>query len=106
MSADIIQLQPALYYAKEFHADTAFGLFAASGTICGRIDFIGPFEGSYPLSVDEISALIVMLQNARSDVVDNSSPLSDPRLYSSKRTASDVLLELANATANPGDGKP
>lgn len=80
MSADVIQLRPALYEAKAFGALTRGGDFRASGTICGHIDFIGPFQGTYVLSPDEVLALIVMLQNARADVLDHSDPLHDPRI--------------------------
>lgn len=80
MSADVIALKPPLYEAERFEAMTKLGLFAASGTLCGHIDFIGPFNGTYPLSPDEALAIIVMLQNARSDVLNNSNPHGDPRI--------------------------
>lgn len=72
---------PRLYEAKSFEATTRLGQFAASGTLCGHIDFIGPFQGCYPLSPDEAFALIVMLQQARADVLENSNPNGDPRLF-------------------------
>lgn len=78
--ADVVQFQPRLYEAKAFRADTSFGQFEASGTLCGHIDFIGPWEGSYPLSPDEALAVIVMLKQARADVLENSDPPHDPRI--------------------------
>ena len=69
-----------LYEAKVFVARTSFGEFEASGTLCGHIDFIGPFDGTYPLSPDEALELIVMLQQARADVLNSSEPHHDPRL--------------------------
>lgn len=80
--ADVIQFRPSsrLYEAKAFKANTQFGPFEASGTICGAIDFVGPWKGSYPLSPDEALAVIIMLQNARADVLKNSDPLTDPRI--------------------------
>jgi hypothetical protein len=61
-------------------AATEFGAFAASGTICGQIDFVGPFKGCFPISPDEALAIIVMLQQARTDVLEHSDPLHDPRI--------------------------
>jgi len=78
--AEIVQLRPALYEATAFTANTEFGQFKAVGTLCGRIDFVGPWKGSYPLSPDEALAVIVMLQQARADVLSNSDPMHDPRL--------------------------
>jgi hypothetical protein len=77
---NVVPFRPLLYEAKSFEADTAFGKFAASGTLCGHIDFVGPFRGTYALSPDEASRLIAMLQQARADVLSNSDPLHDPRL--------------------------
>ena len=81
--ADIVPMKrnPRLYEAKRFNADTALGEFAASGTLCGHVDFIGPFKGTYCLSPDEVLGLITMLQQARIDVLSNSDPVDDPRLY-------------------------
>lgn len=76
----VVAFKPALYEAKGFSAQTCFGPFGASGTLCGFIDFVGPFAGTYPLSPDEALAVIVMLQQARADVLNNSDP-HDPRLY-------------------------
>ena len=79
MSDDkIVQLHPSLYEAKQFRA----GRFGASGTLCGHIDFIGPWRGCYPISPDEALDLINMLKAARADVLENSRPTSDPRLTS------------------------
>lgn len=82
----VIQLRPPLYEAKMFKAATEFGQFTASGTLCGHIDFVGPFAGTYSLSPDEALALIVTLQQARADVLNHSDPLHDPRIYQ-KETA-------------------
>ncbi len=78
--SNVTPLRPPLYEAKRFEANTGLGQFAASGTLCGHIDFTGPWQGSYPLSPDEAAALAVMLQQARADVLDNSDPLGDPRI--------------------------
>jgi hypothetical protein len=77
---NVIPITPPLYTAAEFAADTEFGRFRASGTLCGCIDFVGPFAGCYPLTPDEALSVIVMLQRARADVLANSNPLHDPRL--------------------------
>jgi hypothetical protein len=75
-----IPFKPRLYQAKAFRAVTEVGKFEASGTLCGHIDFIGPWRGSYPISPDEAQSIIIMLQQARADVLANSDPLHDPRL--------------------------
>ena len=77
---NIVNLRPPLYEAKVFEARTGVGRFGASGTLCGHIDFVGPFRGSYPISPDEALKIIVMLQGARADVLNNSNPLHDPRI--------------------------
>ncbi len=79
---DVVPFGPELYEAKEFRAETSAGFFGASGTLCGHIDFIGPFAGAYVLSPDEALGLIVMLQQARADVLEGSDPNGDPRLTS------------------------
>lgn len=76
----VVSLRPKLYSAKLFRADTSFGSFSASGTLCGHIDFTCPFKGSYPILPDEALALIAMLTQARTDVLENSVPEHDPRL--------------------------
>lgn len=76
MTGSVIPFAPRLYEAKRFEA----GQFAASGTLCGHIDFVGPWKGSYALSPDEALAVIVMLQQARADVLEHSDPLGDPRI--------------------------
>lgn len=78
--AEIIELHSQLYEAKAFKATTRYGEWKASGTICGNIDFIGPFKGNYNMSPDEMQSIIIMLQNAREDVLVNSRPYSDPRI--------------------------
>lgn len=77
---NVVTLCARLYEAKAFNADTEYGRFTACGTRCGNIDFAGPSTGTYPLSPDEVLALIVMLQRARDDVLENSEPLNDPRI--------------------------
>ncbi len=74
----VVPLRPKLYEAKPFEA---FGVFKASGTLCGHIDFVGPWKGSIPLTPDEVLAVITMLQGAREDVLANSDLLHDPRLF-------------------------
>lgn len=77
----VVPFKPRLYDAKRFTARTGCGDFAASGTFCGNIDFVGPFDDrTYPLSPDEVLALINMLKQARQDVLDQSDPLHDPRI--------------------------
>lgn len=78
------------YQAKAFVAHTTFGPFEASGTLCGNIDFIGPFDGCYPITPDEALAISVMLQQARADVLNNSDPLGDPRIVN--RSPTPLLL--------------
>lgn len=80
MTGAVIPLRPPLYEAKEFRAHTVYGAFRASGTLCGHIDFVGPFRGCYSFSPDEALALIIMLQNARADVLEHSDPMHDPRI--------------------------
>lgn len=45
----VVHLKPKLYEARAFRAETGVGRFEASGTLCGHIDFIGPWRGSYPI---------------------------------------------------------
>lgn len=77
---NVVQLRRKFYEAKAFKAQTVYGDFQASGTICGSIDFIGPFAGCYTVTPDEALAMIIMLKNARADVLDNSDPMGDPRI--------------------------
>ena len=76
----VVPFKPLSYEAKLFKASTEFGQFMAAGTLCGHVDFVGPWKGTYTLSPDEIQAVIIMLQNARADVLEHSDPLHDPRL--------------------------
>lgn len=76
----IIPFRPPLYEAKSFKAQTFYGQWQASGTLCGHIDFVGPFNGTYSLSPDDLLSVIIMLQRARQDVLDNSDPEHDPRI--------------------------
>jgi hypothetical protein len=80
MMSDPVPFKKPVYEAKVFTANTEFGRFTASGTLCGHIDFRGPFQATYPLSCDEALALIVMLKQARSDVLNHSDSLHDPRI--------------------------
>lgn len=77
---DVIEMQAGLYQAKPFSAETPAGVFRMSGTLCGCIDFHVPGAGTYPLTPDETWAIAQALLNARQDVLDNSRPLSDPRI--------------------------
>jgi hypothetical protein len=79
--SEVVHLRPRLYDARTFSAATEFGPFHASGTLCGSIDFVGAFKGCYTLTPDEALAVIVMLQQARADVLENSNPNGDPRLF-------------------------
>ncbi len=78
--SNVVPLRPRLYEAKEFSARTVCGFFQASGTLCGHIDFLGPWGGTFVLSPDEAHAIILMLQQVRDDVLKHSDPLHDPRL--------------------------
>lgn len=84
-TSNVIALRPALYEAKAFSAMTEAGKFTASGTLCGHVDFVGPFAGTFVLSPDEILSLVAMLQGARDDVLRNADPLGDPRLVEAGR---------------------
>lgn len=75
--ADIVPFRPRMYEAKRFVA----GDFEASGTLCGHIDFVVPLGKTYSLSPDEALALIAILQGVREDVLNNSDPLHDPRIF-------------------------
>lgn len=66
-----------LYRAERFES----GEFAASGTVCGCVDVVGPFPGTLVLTPDEVVGLIGILRAARADVLANSDPFGDPRLY-------------------------
>lgn len=79
---NVVQLRPKLYEAKGFPAHTVHGDWQARGTLCGHIDFVGPWQGTYCLSPDEALAVIVMLKQARADVLEHSEPLTDPRIIS------------------------
>ena len=76
----VVPFKPPLYEAKLFRAMTEEGEYKAAGTLCGHIDFIGPWKGTYWLSPDEALSIITMLQGARADVLNNSDPLHDPRI--------------------------
>lgn len=82
--AEIVDFKSAtksgLYEAKRFSAQTLSGDFHASGTLCGHVDFVGPFRGTFVLSPNEVLALIIMLKQARDDVLEHSNPNSDPRI--------------------------
>ena len=77
---NIVLLRLPLYEAKIFRAVTEDGEYLASGTLCGHIDFVGPWKGTYLLSPDEALSIITMLQQARADVLNNSDPFHDPRI--------------------------
>jgi hypothetical protein len=85
--SDPIPFKKPVYEAKVFATTTEAGRFSATGTICGHIDFTGPFQKTYPLSCDEALALIVMLKQARSDVLNHSDPLLDPRIMTANEFA-------------------
>jgi hypothetical protein len=64
------------YEAKAFHAAG----WTIAGTLCGNVDVAMP-DGTYCMTPDEVQTLIVALTNARADVLANSAPLHDPRIY-------------------------
>jgi hypothetical protein len=65
------------YEARQFEVHG----FKISGTLCGHIDFAVPNGKTYVLSPDEMADLIAAMQAARHDVLENSRPSSDARLY-------------------------
>lgn len=69
------------YEAKMFQAVG----WKVAGTLCGNVDVATPESGTYCMSPDEIQALIAALTNARADVLSNSEPYSDPRIYEGPR---------------------
>lgn len=69
-----------LYEAKSFSAAIGGAEWRMSGTLCGNIDLATP-AGTFCLSPDEAQCLIASLAKARTDVLENSGPQSDPRLY-------------------------
>lgn len=77
---DVIQLKKLPYRAKAFKAETVYGAFQVSGTLCGHIDVAVPQGKTLALSPDEVLALLQALQGARKDVLENSRPFDDPRL--------------------------
>lgn len=77
MTAQVIPFQQAPYTAKLFDANG----WKAAGTLCGCVDIATPDSGTYCLTPDETQDLIVALTNARADVLANSRPLHDPRIY-------------------------
>ena len=81
--SEIVTFRPRnhLYEAKEFTAGTADGSWRASGTFCGHVDLVIPVvNATLILSPDEIQSIIIMLKQAREDVLTNSRPIDDPRL--------------------------
>lgn len=77
----VVSFGRPLYAAREFTATTEAGTFVVSGTLCGHIDFVAPgHRGCCVLSPEEVLLLIVALQGARTDVLDNSDPYHDPRI--------------------------
>lgn len=83
MSVIPFKPQQVGYAAKLFAASTVFGEFQAAGTLCGHIDLATP-SVTYALSPDEAHALMIALQQARSDVLQNSRPFDDPRLIATR----------------------
>jgi hypothetical protein len=80
----VVSLEKQLYKAKRFEVDLNGSKFVASGTLCGHVDFVVPRRGTYTLSPYEILKLTKMLQDASEDVLSNSDPEGDPRLYDPK----------------------
>jgi len=78
----VIPIRPALYEAKLFEAHG----WQIAGTLCGCIDVATPASGTYAMTPDEVQALIVALTNARADVLANSRPFSDPRIYEGRQS--------------------
>jgi hypothetical protein len=79
VSARVVPLDRG-YRAKPFRAETIYGTFHVSGTLCGHVDVAVPQGKTLALSPDEVDALILALRLARSDVLQNSRPFDDPRL--------------------------
>lgn len=68
------------YEAKLFRTNG----WTIAGTLCGNVDVATP-HGTYCMTPDELQALIVVLTNSRSDVLANSRPFSDPRIYEGEK---------------------
>lgn len=78
----VIAFPQRLYEAKLFRAHG----WTLAGTLCGNIDVATPESGTYCLTPDEAQALIVAITNARADVLANSNPLGDPRIFDGERS--------------------
>lgn len=72
---------PSPYTAKAFSVAVGNGRFKLSGTLCGCIDMAVPGGPTFVLTSDEAFALAQALLASRHDVLENSSPNHDPRLY-------------------------
>lgn len=78
----VISLRARFYEAKGFSVQTPDGEWQASGTLCGNIDFVVPIRGgTFCLSPDEAQAIVLMLTQARHDVLEHSDPYGDPRIF-------------------------
>ncbi len=88
---------PHEYTAIERSVDVPCGRFIMSGTLCGNIDLALPVAPSTTLNLspDEVEDLIRALSEVRQDVIDNSRPFTDPRLY-----------DRDGANANPVQDNP
>lgn len=78
--SNVSPFKSRLYEAIGFDADTVHGHWQASGTLCGHIDFVIPQSGTFCLSPDEAHAVVLMLTQARHDVLEHSDPIHDPRI--------------------------
>lgn len=72
----VIPFKAQEYTATPFEANG----FTASGTLCGHVDLALPHGKTYQLSPDEVRDLIMILRSAVDDVLQNSNPLTDPRI--------------------------
>ncbi len=78
--SNVVQLHEE-YDAKLFTVGTVYGDFKIAGTLCGAVDVALPIGKTLTLTSDEVAALIVALSASRQDVLANSRPFTDPRLY-------------------------
>jgi hypothetical protein len=58
----------ATYDAKSFNVSWEGEVFSIAGTQCGHVDFATPASGTYPLTLDEVDAMITALTSAAADV--------------------------------------
>ena len=83
MQSNVLPFRQKLYEAKQFwvFVGESGEQFKMSGTLCGCIDLAVPNGPTFCLTPDEATMLAQALLEATKDVVNNSDPNNDPRLY-------------------------